>query len=75
MMHPKGHLLLVCFLLSRVCAASDLPAQSTTGPTVRIDSGVVEGTYASDNPKLVLSLANSNSIGSGASSAGLRTLG
>ena len=52
MTHPKGHVLLVCFLLSRVCVASDPPAQRTTGPAVRIDSGVVEGTYSSDNSKL-----------------------
>ena len=52
MTHP-GHLLLVCFLLSTVCAASDLPAQRTTDPAVRIDSGVVEGAYSSDNSKLV----------------------
>ena len=54
MTHPKGHVLLVCFLLSSFCAASDLPAQRTTGPAVRIDSGVVEGANSSDNPELVL---------------------
>ncbi len=52
MTRPKGHLFLICFLLSGVSAASDLPAQRTTGPAVRIDSGVVEGTYSLDNPKL-----------------------
>jgi para-nitrobenzyl esterase len=45
--------LLVSFLLSRVCAASDLPAQRTTGPIVRIDSGVVRGAYSADNSHLV----------------------
>jgi para-nitrobenzyl esterase len=53
MKHPNGHLLRLCFLLSTVCAASDLPEKRTTGPAVRIDSGVIEGAYSSDNSKLV----------------------
>lgn len=52
MTHLKGHVLLVCFLLSRVCVASDLSAQRSTGPAVRIDSGLVQGAYSSDNSKL-----------------------
>lgn len=53
MTHPKGHVLLVCFLLSSLCAASDLRAQPTTAPAVRIDSGVIEGVSSLDNPRLV----------------------
>jgi para-nitrobenzyl esterase len=52
MTYLKGQLLLVCFLLSRVCVASDLSAQRSTGPAVRIDSGVVQGAYSSDNSQL-----------------------
>jgi carboxylesterase type B len=54
MTHSEGHLLLVWLLLSTACAASHLPTQRTTDPAVRIDSGVVEGTYSPDNPKLAL---------------------
>jgi para-nitrobenzyl esterase len=53
MTHPKGRLLLVGFLLFGVCAASDLPTQRTAGPAVRIDTGVVEGAYSPEHPKLV----------------------
>jgi hypothetical protein len=52
MTHP-GHLLLVCFLLSGICAASDLPSQRTTGPAARTDSGVVESANSPDDPKLM----------------------
>lgn len=48
-----AQLLLTCLLLGPACVAFGRAPGRAQGPTVKIDTGALEGTYSADNPRLV----------------------